>query len=74
MKSYRFLDHDDAYAEFKKLFADQPVLVENDDARRACPTSFRVVPMTPQLTQHDRATSSRTCPASTQINTPAKDR
>ena len=35
VKSYRFLDHDDAYDEFKKIFADQPALVESDHARRA---------------------------------------
>src|SRR4051812_38483245 len=43
VKSYRFLDHDAAYAEFKKLFADQPVLVENETPE-GLPTSFRVVP------------------------------
>jgi hypothetical protein len=37
----RFLDHQDAYAEFKKLFADQPVLIENQKPD-GLPESFRV--------------------------------
>ena len=49
VKSFRFLDHQDAYNEFKKLFADQPVLVENETPA-GLPTSFRVVPIKPQLT------------------------
>ena len=36
-----FLDHQAAYAEFKKLFHDQPVLVENETPQ-ALPESFRV--------------------------------
>src|SRR3954453_21132768 len=28
VKSFRFLNHDEAYAEFKKIFRDQPALVE----------------------------------------------
>src|SRR3977135_2798443 len=34
-----FLDHNAAYAEFKKLFADQPVLVENETPE-GLPESF----------------------------------
>ena len=49
VKSYTFITKQDAYNEFKKLFADQPVLVENTTAA-ALPTSYRVVPTKPQLT------------------------
>ena len=54
VKSYRFLNHDDAYDEFKKHLPDQPVLVESDDARRRCPTSFRVAPTKAELTAGGR--------------------
>jgi cell division transport system permease protein len=49
VKSYRFFTKQDALREFKKLFADEPVLVENTTAS-ALPTSFRVVPSRPELT------------------------
>jgi cell division transport system permease protein len=49
VKSYRFVTKPEALKEFKKLFADEPVLVENTSAD-ALPTSFRVVPFKPQLT------------------------
>jgi cell division transport system permease protein len=39
-----FLDKDDAYEEFKRLFRDQPSLVEVTD-KEALPTSFRVAPV-----------------------------
>src|SRR6476646_9020999 len=39
VKSQRFFNHEDAYREFKKLFADQPVLVENETPA-GLPTSF----------------------------------
>ena len=54
VKSYRFLDHQDAYKEFKKLLR-RPAGARRERRRRpACPTSFRVVPIKPQLTEHDR--------------------
>src|SRR4051812_20777633 len=49
VKSSRFLDHDEAYAEFKRLFADQPVLVESETPE-GLPTSYRVTPLTARLT------------------------
>jgi cell division transport system permease protein len=71
VKSQRFLDHDAAYAEFKKLFADQPVLVENETPA-GLPTSFRVVPKTPQLT-NVVGNEFKNVPGVAQINTPAKE-
>ncbi len=50
VKSSRFLTQQDAYNEFKKIFSDQPVLVQNIGPTNL-PTSFRVVPKSPQLTQ-----------------------
>jgi cell division protein FtsX len=38
---YRFLDHADAYREFKRLFADQPLLIQHQTPARL-PTSFRL--------------------------------
>jgi cell division transport system permease protein len=43
LKSYRFLSKDDAYREFRKIFRDQPALIENTRAEDL-PTSFRVAP------------------------------
>ena len=70
VKSYRFFNHDDAYREFKKLFADQPVLVENETPD-GLPTSFRVVPTKPQLTT-TIGNEFQNVPGVKQINTPAK--
>jgi len=70
VKSYRFFDHDAAYREFKKLFADQPVLVENETPA-GLPTSFRVVPIKPQLTT-TIGNEFQNVPGVKQINTPAK--
>jgi cell division transport system permease protein len=49
IKSYRFLNHDEAYKEFKKIFRDQPALVESTTPE-VLPESFRVVPVTAELT------------------------
>ncbi len=49
VKSYRFFTKEDALKEFKKLFQDEPVLVEATTAD-ALPTSYRVVPRRPELT------------------------
>jgi len=69
--SFKYLDHDAAYAEFKKLFADQPVLVENETPA-GLPTSFRVVPKTPQLTNTVGA-EFKNVPGVNEVNTPAKE-
>src|SRR5215471_12176348 len=49
VKSYRFLDHNAAFAEFKKDFSDQPALVESTPPS-ALPESFRVVPVKAEYT------------------------
>jgi cell division transport system permease protein len=71
VKSYRFFTKQDALREFKKLFADEPVLVENTSAA-ALPTSFRVVPGKPQLTA-TVAKEFENVPGVKAINTPAKE-
>jgi cell division transport system permease protein len=50
VKTYRFLNHQDAYAEFKKIFRDQPALVESTTPD-VLPESFRVTPVTAEQTQ-----------------------
>lgn len=40
--SYRYISHRDAYAEFKKLFADQPALIKSETPD-GLPESFRIV-------------------------------
>jgi cell division transport system permease protein len=50
VKSYRYLDHNAAYAEFKRLFHDQPALIESTTPD-VLPESFRVAPVTARLTQ-----------------------
>ena len=49
VKTYRFLNKDDAYAEFKRIFRKDPDLVKNVDAA-ALPTSFRIVPQKAEYT------------------------
>ena len=52
VSKFRFLTKDDAYEEFKRIFKDQPALIESTTAD-ALPTSFRVTPtdaaLTPQI-------------------------
>jgi cell division transport system permease protein len=50
VKSYRYLNKDDAYAIFKKEFSDQQALVESTKPADL-PESFRVAPTKAQLTQ-----------------------
>jgi cell division transport system permease protein len=50
VKGHRFLNHQDAYEEFKKIFKDQPALIETTTPD-ALPQSFRVVLVTAELTQ-----------------------
>jgi cell division transport system permease protein len=49
VRHYRFLSKQDAYDEFKRIFRDQPALVESTTAE-ALPTSFRVAPTKAELT------------------------
>jgi cell division transport system permease protein len=70
VKSYRFFTKEDALKEFRKLFQDEPVLVENTTAD-ALPTSYRVVPLKPELTEIIRKEFSNV-PGVKGINTPAK--
>jgi len=70
VKRFRFLTKEDALKEFQKLFRDEPVLVENTKAE-ALPTSFRVVPVRPQLTESIRK-ELENVPGVKLINTPAK--
>ena len=60
-KSYRFLNHDDAYNEFKKIFADQPALVESTTPD-ALPESFRVVPIDGRADRSRSPTSTQDAP------------
>ena len=50
VRSARYLTKADAYAEFKRLFKDQPDLVQTTDAA-ALPSSYRVAPAKAELTQ-----------------------
>jgi cell division transport system permease protein len=70
VKSYRFFTKEDALKEFRKLFQDEPVLVENTTAD-ALPTSYRVVPCKPELTA-TIAKEFDNVPGVKGINTPAK--
>ncbi|MDQ1511935.1 MAG: cell division transport system permease protein [Actinomycetota bacterium] len=70
VKSFRFFTKQDALKEFRKLFQDEPVLVENTTAD-ALPTSFRVVPLKPELTA-TIAKEFENVPGVKGINTPAK--
>jgi cell division transport system permease protein len=59
VRRYTFLNHDDAMKEFKKLFQNQPALLESTKPSDL-PESFRVVPVTASMTDsidrqfHDR--------------------
>lgn len=50
VKSFRYLTHTDAYNAFKKIFHDQPALVESTSPADL-PTSYRVVPKSAELTE-----------------------
>jgi cell division transport system permease protein len=49
VRDYRFLSKEDAYNEFKRIFRDQPALIESTTPD-ALPTSFRVAPTKAELT------------------------
>ncbi|MCU1428866.1 MAG: cell division protein [Actinomycetia bacterium] len=51
VKSFRFLDHNAAYTEFKRIFRDNPALVRNI-APGDLPTSYRVAPRRAQDTEN----------------------
>jgi cell division transport system permease protein len=44
VKRYRYLNHDDAYKEFKRIFKDNPALWKNVSPA-SLPTSYRIVPI-----------------------------
>ena len=71
VKSFRFLTHQDAYNEFKKLFADQQVLVANETRRR----SPHVVPRRTDQAATDAviANEFQNVPGVNAVNTPAKE-
>src|SRR5207244_13307761 len=50
VKSYRYLNKDDAYAEFKRIFRRQPDLV-NSVTAADLPSSFRVAPKKAEQTE-----------------------
>jgi cell division transport system permease protein len=50
VRSYRYLDKQAAYEEFKRLFSDQPDLVQTTDPE-ALPASYRVAPEKAELTE-----------------------
>src|SRR5256714_333933 len=50
VKTYRFLDHNAAYEEFKRIFHDQPALIESTTPE-VLPESFRVAPVTARFTE-----------------------
>jgi cell division transport system permease protein len=54
IRSFRFLSHDDAYNEFKRIFRDQEALIESTTPENL-PESFRVVPVTAELTDDIKA-------------------
>jgi len=73
VKRTQFLDHKDAYNEFKRLFADQPVLVESvPKDGSGLPESYRVTPIKPELTAVI-ANEFQNVPGVDTINTPAKE-
>jgi len=73
VKGTQFLDHKAALAEFKRLFADQPVLVESEPPDGSgLPESFRVKPIKPQLTTVIQ-NEFQNVPGVDAINTPAKE-
>jgi cell division transport system permease protein len=49
VRNYKFLNKADAYSEFKRIFKDQPALIEST-TQDALPTSFRVAPTRGELT------------------------
>ena len=50
VKRFTFISKEEAYREFKRIFRDEPDLVENVD-QQALPVSFRVVPENVRFTE-----------------------
>jgi cell division transport system permease protein len=50
VKSFRYLNHEDALKEFREDFKEQPALIESTRAKDL-PESFRVVPTSAELTE-----------------------
>jgi cell division transport system permease protein len=50
VRNFKFLTKEDAYNEFKRIFRDQPALIESTTPD-ALPTSFRVAPTEAELTE-----------------------
>jgi cell division transport system permease protein len=72
VRDFNFLDHEAAYREFKRLFADQPVLVESEPPDGSgLPESFRVAPLRAELTTVV-GNAFENVPGVDTINTPAK--
>jgi cell division transport system permease protein len=72
VKSVQFLDHEAAYKEFKRLFQDEPVLVESEPPDGSgLPESFRVAPLRAELTSVV-GNAFENVPGVDTINTPAK--
>jgi cell division transport system permease protein len=72
VKDVRFLNHAEAYKEFKRLFQDQPVLVESEPSDGSgLPESFRVAPLSAELTT-TVGKAFENVPGVDTINTPAK--
>jgi cell division transport system permease protein len=70
VRSFRFLTKQDAYEEFKRLFRDNPDLVETVEPQRL-PASFRVAPQRAELTRLV-ADTYRTSPGVDEVQTADK--
>lgn len=70
VRDYRFLTKEDAYEEFKRLFRDNPDLIETVEPDRL-PTSFRVAPQRAELTRVV-ADTYRTSPGVDEVQTADK--
>lgn len=67
---FRYLSKQDAYEEFKRIFADRPDLVK-DITPEALPASFRVAPRTAELTPRVQRTYEPT-PGVDEVATPGE--
>jgi cell division transport system permease protein len=70
VRDYRFLTKEDAYEEFKRLFRENPDLIETVEPDRL-PTSFRVAPQRAELTRLV-ADTYRTSPGVDEVQTADK--
>ena len=72
VKSYRFLDHNGRVPRVQEAVRGPAGARRERDAGRHCPTSFRVVPIKPQLTT-TVGNEFQNVPGVKAINTPAKE-